>query len=1202
MLYVFGEWTLDTQRYVLSRSGCIVPLRRKAFQVLTYLLTHPDRVISKQELCEQIWPQQFISDATLESTIKAVRQAIGDSGRGQRLLQTIYGAGYRLIVPVQARPVPSPADEGMALLPEPPAAPPRPSTAGEDSAPAPLELADLPDESALQNATPVSLPGAPDAERRQLTVLVCALMAEPALASPLAPDDLYAVLHTYQETCARIIRQCDGHIAQYRGEELIVYFGYPQAHDDDARRAVRVGLRLVDTFGKQPSRLTREHGIRLAVRVGVHTGLVLVGSLGDGGPHDRWALGDTPTLAAQMQACAAPDTVVISGATQQLVQGYFTCHPLDLQPGHGRATSLQTYRVVQECGTYHRLDIVTATGLTPFVGREHEVGLLMACWEQATEGLGRIAVIQGEAGIGKSRLVQVLQEHLAAEPHTEMVWRASPSDQQSALHPVLTHLQRLVRVHPEDTPATILQRLEEVLASSGLPLPEVVPLFATLLALPLPSCYPPLLVTPQRQRHQTLEALLAWLLAEATRQPLLCIVEDLHWLDPSTLEFLSMLVDQAPTARLLLVLTCRPEFHPPWGFRAHLTPITLGRLSPSQAALLVQRVAGKALPPAVQEHLVTHTDGVPLFIEEVTKLVLESGQLQVYVDYDALTGPLPALAIPATLHDALMARLDRLASFKAVAQLGAVMGRTFAYEVLQAVAPWDEMTLQYGLRQLVEAELVYQRGVPPQATYRFKHALIQETAYQSLLTNTRRQYHQQIAQVVETRFAETVAAQPELLAQHYTAAGCPAQAIPYWQRAGRQALQRSAHLEAIQHLTQGLALVATLPETVARVQQELDLQLALGPALMATKGPVLEVEQLYARARALCQQVGETPQLFPTLQGLYWFYETRGVLEMARELGEQLVRQAQRTAGPTLRLEAHAALGTALFFIGDYTTAWMHLEQGLSVADPAMQQTLALRSGLAPGVRCLALAANTLWCLGSPVQAIRRSQEALALAQELVHPHSLAFAHNWAAFLYHRLREVSAVQAQAEALLTLATAQGFSLHAGSGTCWRGWVLVVQGQGDAGLAHLRQGLEAILATGQMLGRSLRLVQFAEAAGHAGQVEEGLRLVAEALVAIEASGRGELLAEAHRLQGALLLQRAVPEAIKAEACFQQALTVARRQQAKSWELRTATSLARLWQQQGKRQEAYDLLAPIYHWFTEGFDTADLQDARALLDALA
>jgi predicted ATPase len=885
------------------------------------------------------------------------------------------------------------------------------------------------------------------------------------------------------------------------------------------------------------------------------------------------ALGETPNVAARLQGLAAPNTIVISAATHRLVQGFFACHALVLQTLKGVNTPVQAYCVLGASGAQSRLDVAHPRGLTPLVGREAEVALLCERWAQARDGLGQVVLLSGEAGIGKSRLVQVLKEHVAAEPHACIEWYCSPYTEQSALYPVMTHLHRLLRLPPEAPLQKKLRTLEEVLAAYGFTLPEVVPLFATLLSLPLPERYAPLTLTPQRQKQQTLEAVLAWLLAEATRQPVLFIVEDLHWVDPSTLEWLSLLVDQGPTARILTLLACRPEFRPPWGFRAHLTPLTLHRLPHPQVAQMIGRVAGgKALPPEVVQQIVTKTDGVPLFVEELTKMVLESGLLQEREDRYDLTGPLPSLAIPATLQDSLMARLDRLTTVKAVAQLGATIGRTFSSALLRAVAPLDEATVQHGLRQLVEAELVYQRGVGPQATYLFKHALIQDAAYQSLLRSTRQQYHQRIAQVLEAQFPETVTTQPELLAHHYTEAGLTEQAIPYWQRAGQRALERSATPEAIQHLTTSLALLAMLPETLARAQQELDLRLALGSALIATKGYAApEVEQTYARARALCAQVGDTPQLFPALQGLCQFYYGRGAFPTARELGEQLYRLAQREAAPTHLLEAHDALGSTLFYLGDYPTAWTHLEQGIARTDPTAERALALRHGVALGVRCLAIAANVLWCLGYPEQAMRRSQEALALAQALAHPYSLALAQFWAVYLHCRRREALAA------------------------------LAMQGESEAGLAQLHQGLAAVLATGWTLGQPSCLVLLAEAAGHAGQVAEGLRLLAEALRAFEAGERGDGLVEAYRLKGILLLRQAVPDVAQAEACFQQALAVARRQEAKSWELRAATSLSRLWQRQDKRAEARQLLLAVYGWFTEGFDTADLQEAKGLLEEL-
>ena len=645
----------------------------------------------------------------------------------------------------------------------------------------------------------------PDAERRQLTVLFCDLVDSTALAGQLDPEDLREVIRAYQAACATVIEPLEGHIAQYLGDGLLVYFGYPQAHEDDAQRAVQAGLGMVAAVQALNTQLAQRHGVRIAVRIGIHTGVVVVGEMGGGSRQEQLALGDTPNLAARLQGLAAPDTVVLSAATFRLVQGYFTYQDLGAHTLRGVSASVQVYRILGESGVQSRLEAVVPSRLTPLVGREEEVALLQQRWEQARAGQGQVVLLSGEAGIGKSRLVQVLKDHVAHEPHARIEWRGSSYHQQSALYPVIAHLHRLLQWREDETPQEKLHTLETTLAASGLALPEAVPLLAALLSLPLPAHYPALTLTPQRQRQKTLETLLTWLSAEARRQPVLVIVEDLHWIDPSTLELLSLLIDQVASARLCLVLTARPEFRSPWTMVAHLTALTLRRFAPAQVTRLASHVAGdKTLPPAVLEEVVRKTDGVPLFVEELTKVVLESGLLQEQEDRYGLAGPLPPLAIPATLHDALMARLDRLAAAKLVAQLGAVIGRTFAYDLVQAVAPLDAATLQGALAQLVEAELVAQRGMPPQAVYTFKHALIQDAAYQSLLRSTRQQYHHRIAQVLEERFPETSEEQPELLAHHYTQAGLHEPAVEYWYKAGQRAVERSAHREAISHLHKGL--------------------------------------------------------------------------------------------------------------------------------------------------------------------------------------------------------------------------------------------------------------------------------------------------------------------------------------------------------------------------------------------------------------
>jgi TOMM system kinase/cyclase fusion protein len=1077
-----------------------------------------------------------------------------------------------------------------------------PAPAATPHAPPPVGQADdLP-----PVTSPSITPHSPEAERRQLTVLFCDLVDSTVLASQLDPEDWREVVRAYQDTCAKVIARYEGHIAQYLGDGLLVYFGYPSAHEDDAQRAVRAGLGMIEALGQLNTRLGDERGVSLAVRLGCHTGLVVVGEVGGGPRQEPLALGETPNVAARLQGIAAPNTLVISAATFQLLGGFFACQAFGPRLLKGVPQPLEVYQVLSESTARSRLEAIGSAGLTPLVGREAEVALLRERWAQVKEGVGQVVLLSGEAGIGKSRLVQVLTAHVAAEPQAWLTpCQCSPYHQNTALYPIFELLSRVaLRFERDETPEQKLRKLEGFVVQYGLPLAEAVPLLAALLSLPLTADYAPLTVSPEQQKQRTLHALLTILRRLAAQQPVLFVMEDLHWVDPSTLEFLSLLVDQGPTARILALMTFRPDFHPPWTGRSHLTHVTLARLPRRQAAEMTGRVAhSKALPPEVVEQVVAKTDGVPLFVEELTKMVLESGLLQEREERYELTGPLPPLAIPTTLHDSLMARLDRLAAVKALAQLGATLGREFSYALLQAIVPWDEDTLRRGLHQLVEAEFLYQQGLPPQATYAFKHALIQDAAYQSLLRRTRQQYHQRIAQVVEARFPEVCETQPEWLAHHYTEAGVMAQAIAYWQRAGQRAVERSANLEAIGHLTKGLEVLATLPETGERTQQELALLTTLGPAMIVIKGyGAPEVEDTYLRARELCQQVNDPAQLFPVVRGLWNRYLMRAEHQQARELGEQLLSLAHGLHDPANLVEAHRVLGTVLWNRGELPLAHQHLERGIALYEPHQHRTLAFRYGADPGVVCRFYAAVVLWSRGYPQQARRRMEESLTLAQELSHPHSLAFVLVFAAILHRLCGEVQAAYARADAATRLAEEHGIAQWFAGGTILQGWAVAAQGQAAEGITQIHQGLAAWRAAWAEVLRPLWLALLAEAYAAGDDPASGLHGLAEALVLVEVTGERWYEAELCRLRGELLLQHGVAPPAEAAGCFQRALDVARRQQAKSLELRAAMSLARLWQQQGKCVDARELLAPIYGWFTEGFDTADLQEAKALLDALS
>jgi class 3 adenylate cyclase/tetratricopeptide (TPR) repeat protein len=835
----------------------------------------------------------------------------------------------------------------------------------------------------------------PDAERRQLTVMFCDLVDSTQLSSQLDPEEYRDVVRAYQSACTEVIQRYEGHIAQLLGDGLLIYFGYPQAHEDDALRAVHTGLRILEAMGDLNQELQQAKGIHLAIRVGVHTGLVVVGEMGGAGRQEQLALGETPNIAARIQGLAEPNTLMISTDTYRLIQGYFECKDLGAQSLRGVTESMRVYHVLRESGATSRLDVAQPRGLTPLVGRESEVTLLLERWEQVKAGHGQVVLLTGDAGIGKSRLVQMLKEHVANQPYTCWECRSFSYFENAALFPLTDLFQRLLQFQAEDTPDEKLGKLEQTLSQYRLPLEESVQLFAPLFSLPIPEDrYPALNVSPQRQRQKTLETFVAILLELAERQPVLLIVEDLHWTDPTTLELLNLVLDQTPTAALLTVLTCRPTFQPSWTHRSYLTEVSVTRLAQPQVERMIQRVAGgKTLPPEVCQQIIAKTDGVPLFVEEMTKAILESGALKEVDGYYKLTGSFSTFAIPATLQDSLMARLDRLMTGKVIAQLGATIGRQFSYALLQAVSQLDEEMLQHELGRLVEAEIVYKRGVPPQATYIFKHALIQDAAYESLLKSTRQHYHQRIAQVMEAQFPKTAEAQPELLAHHATEAGLTEKAVEYWHQAGQRAADRSAHVEAISHLTKGVELLETLSETPARTQREIMMYLMLGSSLITTKGYASpEVERVHTRAWSLHQHVEETPHLVSVLFGLRRLYLHRGQVQRARELAEQILRLAQQSSDQALLLEAHIGLGAVLYYPGEFVTARTHLETSLTLYTSARRQSYTLLYGLNPGVTAQSHNARVLWLLGLPAQALQSVREALRLAQELSHPYSQAFA------------------------------------------------------------------------------------------------------------------------------------------------------------------------------------------------------------------
>ena len=1029
----------------------------------------------------------------------------------------------------------------------------------------------------------------PGGERRQLTVMFCDLVGSTALSERLDPEDWRTVVRDYQRTCATVIYRFEGQIAQYLGDGLLVYFGYPLAHEDDAQRAVQAGLDIIaalragDDSDGESNRVTA-----VEARIGIHTGLVVVGEIGDRRTSERLALGETPNVAARLQAIAEPNSVVISGATSRLVTGFFDCQDLGPQPLKGLSAPINAYRVTGASGVQSRLAAMDASGLTPLVGRAEEVAFLRRRWDRIAAGDGQVVLVSGEPGIGKSRLVRTLTEDLAGGAHGRIEWRCSPYYQNSAFYPVIEDLHRRLRFDRDDAPKEKLRKLEGAMERYGFDLPATVPLLSALLSLPLPERYPPLTIAPERQKQRTLDALVAWLRAETVRQPVLLIVEDLHWIDPSTLELLGLVIDQLATSRLLQMLTFRPDFRPPWPMLAHVTQLTLSRLARRDVEAMVESLArGKALSAEVRQQLIARTDGVPLFVEELTKAVMES-----------------ELAIPASLHDSLMARLDRLGTAKEIAQLGAALGREFAYELIRAVSPLDETALQQALARLVDAGLLYQRGLPPQARYVFKHALIQDAAYESLLKTTRQQYHRQIARALEAQRDDATSAPPELLAHHYTEAGLLEQALPHWVSAGEQAVQRSANVEAISHLTKGLDVLKALPDTAEHRRRELALQIALGVPLRAAKGfAAPEVGHAYTRARELCRAEGESVELFSILRGLWEFHELRGEYQTGLDLARQLLTLAERAADRTDLLVAHEVMGDMQFWIGDFAAARVHLEQAFALYDDQQHDAHVFRYGYDLGMACLSFGSWALWFLGYPDEAMRRAEAGVSLARKLGHPFTFGLALLFLAQMHSYRREAELTRELTAEVMALSAKQNFPMLLNQATIIQGWALAEQGHAVEAIAQIRHGMSEWKAMGQELESSHFLGLLAEAYRRADRPDEGLEILTEALSVAERIGEGFWEAELYRLRGELLLSSAAPSrASAAEDSLKKAITSASARRAKALELRATTSLARLWLRQGRKDDARQALDEIQRWFTEGFDTADLRTARTLIDELS
>ncbi len=1040
-----------------------------------------------------------------------------------------------------------------------------------------------------------------EAERRQLTVMFVDLVGSTELAARLDPEDMGLVIRAYQDCCAEAVGRWDGHIAKYMGDGVLAYFGWPRAHEDDAERAVRGGLAITKAVGA----IDDPRGEALAARVGIATGLVMVGEvIGAGIAQEQAVVGETPNLAARLQALAAPGGVVIGAATRRLVGGLFELADLGPQRFKGFTEPLSAWRVDGEGRAEGRFEALRGQHLTPLVGREHELGMLLERWVWAKDGDGQVVLLTGDPGIGKSRIIQGLLEHIKTDEHFRLRYYCSPYHTNSALHPVIAQLERAAGFSTDDPADVRLAKLEAVLSPAGGGVAEVVPLLAALLSVATGERCPPLNLTPQAQKARTLYALIGQLEGLAARQPVLMIFEDAHWIDPTSIELLGLAIERLHRLPILLLITFRPDFTPPWAGFAHVTLLTLNRLGRNQgAAMITELTGGKDLPAEVLDQILQKSDGVPLFVEELTKTVLETGLLSDAGDRYDLVGPLAPLAIPATLRDSLVARLDRLAPVKEVAQIAAVIGRDFSHDLLAAVSPLPDDQLNAAIDHLVSSELIFRRGIRPEASYSFKHALVQDAAYGTLLRSRRPQLHARIAQALEDLFPDTASTQPELLAHHCAEAGLLDKAIEYWRRAGERAARRAAHTEAIHYFRKALDVLESRPQSPERAGAELKVLTQLGPALMLAKGwPAPEVGTVYERARELARGSQSPATLVPPLVGSWLFYFSRGEFDAADATTDELFQVASASGDPDLLLQAHHAAWPVPMLRGAYATASEHIAKGLALYDYDRHRHHALvYMGHDPAVCGHALGVQIDWALGFPERADRHAQEALQLARRLDHAPTLAFALWFVGNAQAAQGDSAGALATAEELFKLSDEQALVQIRAAALALGGWALAQAGQPKEGIEQLRRALADWHRIGARTYLQVFTCLLAESWMRTDRHAEALECLSQAYAWGEQTGERWWEARIHYLRGHLLLQGRSRDRERAAEAFATAINIARVQQTKAWELRGATSLARLWCDQGRRAEAYDLLAPVYAWFTEGFDTADLKDAKALLDAL-
>ena len=1042
-----------------------------------------------------------------------------------------------------------------------------------------------------------------EAERRQVTVMFSDLVGSTALSAYMDPEDLREIISAYQQCAVEAVRRFDGFVARYMGDGVLVYFGYPQAHEDDAERAIRAGLELITAVTALKTRAF------LQTRVGMATGLVVVGELiGSGASQERGVVGETPNLAARLLGIAEPNTVVICNSTRRLLGNLFELEDLGPRVIKGIDRPTRAWAVLQASSVASRFEALHPMGLTALVGRKEELELLQRCWFKATGNEGQVVLLSGEAGIGKSRLTTAFLEFLADEGHVRLRYFCSPQHTDSALYPIVGQMERAAGLTRVDPPQTKLDKLDSVLKQTSTSAQDAA-LFAEMLSLPNDGRYPTLELTPHQRRQRTLEALVLQGEALARSCPVLMVFEDAHWADPTSLELFGRVVDWVRTRSVLLIVTFRPDFEPGWAGK-HVMPLSLTRLAPREVGVIIDHIVGNnPLPANTRQDIIERTDGIPLFVEEMTKAVLEA-ESEGEGQRAAALVPSRASAVPATLHASLMARLDRLGPAKELAQVGAAIGREFSHFLLTAVVRKPEMELQTALDRLIGAGLLLQQGGAPSATYLFKHALVRDAAYSTLLREPRGALHARIAETLESQFADICENQPELLARHCTEAGLIEKAAALWGKAGLRSAQRSALVEASEQLRRALDQIATLTATPALRREEIKLQVALiTPFLHVSGYAAPETRAAVERARLLIEQaeaLGEPPEdpllLFSVLYGFWVANLVAFNGDVMRQLAAQFLALADKQTATGALMMGHRLMGLSLLHTGDLVNGGAHLNRAITLYDPAEHRPLATRFGQDIGAATLSWKSLACWLLGYPQTALADAEQALKVAREMGHSATLMYVLNFSAWTNIFCGNYAVANALVDEFSALKDKTGSLFWGAWGMMQRGFLMALTGKTPDAVQTITSGLTAMRATGTTMWMPLWLSYLTRANAEIGQFDDVRRGIGEAIVAVEAAKERWCEAEVNRIAGEIALLSPKPDLAKAEAYFERALAVAREQEAKSWELRAAMSMARLWRDQGRRQQARDILAPVYGWFTEGFGALDLKRAKAMLDELA